>query len=797
MRFDLDQVASRTENREGVSGEKPKAQALTETDNSHKPPKDWLGGLAESWRSDLIAAFSVALVALPLALGIGLASDVPPLAGVISIVVGGVVTTLIRSGHVGINGPTPGLITVIAAAMASLKDPDGTALPYVLAAVVVAGVVQIVMGLFKMGSVGNYFPSSVINGLLAAIGVIIIAKQIHVALGTGPAGGSAINELLSIPDSLEIGNPLVATVALVSIALLAAHPKVKSRLVHFIPAPMWVLAFSIPLAHLFGFFQKQTIEIGALHYEVGPDFLVKLPENLLGSLTHPDFSKITHPAFWVVVVSIALVASIETLSSTKAVDKIDPYKRKTDLNRDLIAVGVASAVSGFVGGLPVITVIVRSSVNVNHGGRTRWSNFFHGVICLVFVALFPKAIQQVPLAALAAILIFTGYKLASPKLFKDSLRFGNEQLLILIMTLVATLQAGLLMGLVEGVFFALIVHWLWSGLGPLEFVKAAVKPDVTTELNDDNLHIKCRGLTNFLTLRALDKALKEAPEGGHVVIDLAHTKLADFTTLEFIHNFSEEYARAGGRLEIVEATGSSPSSKHPFSMRHVRSLIEGRARLNERQQNLQALAEKRGWEFSPEINWHPRTESDFHFFQTRPVEYANNTIRGSFVDLDSRWTVEDVTFDEGAFFASEEHHMTILTIELPFRIPVFALEKADLLDRLLEYAGYQEADFVHCPDICKDFEIKAPRNQDLKPFFTDTLLEFLRTHELYHLESKGDAIMVFKYDRLAGAIEVFNMIQFGYEFEALLRNKIVGDVPEDEPEPESESEPEGEADSES
>lgn len=742
---------------------------MTESTSTHSLPKDWLPGLKENWRSDLIAAFSVALVALPLALGIGLASDVPPLAGVTALVVGGMVTTLVRSGHVGINGPTPGLITVIAAAVASLKDPDGTALPYVLAAVVVAGVLQMIMGALKMGSVGNYFPSSVINGLLAAIGVIIIAKQTHVALGTTPVGGSALNEITSLPESLVIANPFVALVALVSIAILMVHPKVKSRFIHFVPAPMWVLAASIPLAYLFGFFKDQTIAIGALHYDVGPKFLIDLPEDLWGSISHPDFSKMNEPAFWFVVISIALVASIETLSSTKAVDKIDPYKRKTDLNRDLMAVGFATVVSGMVGGLPVITVIVRSSVNVNHGGRTRWSNFFHGLVCLAFVAFFPAALQQVPLAALAGILIFTGYKLASPKLFKDSLRFGNEQLLILLMTLFATLKAGLLMGLVMGVFFALIVHWLWSGLGPLEFATAALRPDVSTEITKRTFYVKCRGLANFVTLRALDRVLKQAPPGGHVVIDLAHTKLADFTTFEFLHNFSEEYARAGGNLEVLEASGTSSSSNHPFSLRHVRSLIEGRQRLNARQQNLHALCEKKGWEFSPEINWQPKSESDFHFFATRPVEYANNAIRGTFMDLNSRWLVEDVTFDEGAFFATEEHHMTILTIELPFTIPVFAIEKSSLLDRILEYTGYQVVDFVYWPDIAKDFDIKAPRDQDIRAFFDDKLLEFLRSYQLYHVESKGDAIMVFKYDRLAGAMEIYNMIKFGREFEKALR----------------------------
>jgi carbonic anhydrase len=720
---------------------------------------------------DLIAAFSVALVALPLSLGIALASNVPPMAGAMSVVIGGIVTTLVRSGHVGINGPTPGLITVVAAATLSLKDDNGVFLPYVFAAVVVAGALQVLLGLLRMGSVGNYFPSSVINGLLAAIGVIIFAKQFHVAVGGRPVGGTALTELGGIPDSLATANPVVAVIALVSVTILLIHPKIKSRFVHFVPAPMWVLMASVPMAYFFGFFQPQHRTVFGKSFEVGPKYLVNLPDNLVESLVTPNFSQINRPAFWLVVISITLVATIETLSSTKAVDKIDPYKRKTNLNRDLVAVGIATMASGFVGGLPVITVIVRSSVNVNHGGRTRWANFYHGAIVLAFVALLPAAIQKVPLAALAGILVFTGYKLASPKLFKDTQRFGNEQLLILLVTLFATLKAGLLLGLVAGVIFALTIHWLWSGMTPKSFFDGIFRPQVTCEETADSFIIQCKGLTNFMTLHKLDKSLKKAPVGGHVVVDLATSKLADFTTLEFLQSFARDYERDGGTFELVESTATSTSSDHPFSLRRFRSHIETKERQTLRQKKLQRLASKHHWTFEPAIDWQAKEESEFHFFATRPVEYTENSITGVYDSCTSEWLVEDVTFDEGAFFASEEHHMTILTIHLPFKIPVFALEKARWIDKVLKIAGYEEADFKSVENLCEDFDIKAPEDQDLGPFFDDQLLEFLRSHELYHLESKGDSIMIFKFDRLAGALEVERMVEWGREFTALLSQR--------------------------
>ncbi|HIB69410.1 MAG TPA: SulP family inorganic anion transporter [Phycisphaerales bacterium] len=739
-------------------------------DGTTKVPKDWLGGIRESWRVDLIAAFSVALVALPLALGIALASNVPPMAGVISVVLGGMVTTLIRTGHVGINGPTPGLITVIAGAVISLRDADGTSLPYVFAAVVVAGAIQVLMGLVRMGSVGNYFPSSVINGLLAAIGVIIIAKQLHVGVGNNPAGGSALNELAAIPNSFADTNPFVLIIALVSVAILIIHPKIKSRFVHFVPAPMWVLVFSVPLASAFGFFRDHEKKFLGTSFGVGPKYLVSLPDKLLEALVFPNFSKITTPGFWLVVISICLVATIETLSSTKAVDKIDPYRRKSDLNRDLVAVGIATMACGAIGGLPVITVIVRSSVNINHGGRTRWSNFYHGAIVMAFVSLLPWAIQKVPLAALSGILIFTGYKLASPKLFKDTLRFGNEQLLILLVTLLATLKAGLLLGLIAGVFFALIIHWLWSGISPAEFLHGVFRPNVVNEETDATYYVRCRGLTNFLTLHALDRHLKAAPSGGHVVVDLSTAKLADFTTLEFLQSFASDYERDGGRFELVESSATSASSTHPFSLRRFQSHIEVKERQTRRQSRLAALCDEKGWSFDPGINWQTKVESEFHFFTTRPVEYVENAIHGDYKELEASWLVEDVTFDEGAFIANEEHHMTILTISLPLELPVFVIEKAALIDRLLNYAGYAEADFYPVKDVCEDFDVKAPADQDARAFFTEKVLEFLRSHELYHLESKGDAIMIFKMDRLAGAIEVERMVAWGREFTQLILN---------------------------
>ncbi len=364
-------------------------------------PKKGLKGLAENWQSDLLAAISVSLVALPLGLGIALASGVPPMAGIISAIVGGIVTTLYRGSHIGINGPTAGLIAVILASISSLDDGTGNALNYVLAAIVVSGGLQVLLGLFRMGRFADIFHSTVIHGVLAAIGIIIFAKQIHSALGTTTEATGIIETIIDAFHQLPNANPFVVIISLVGLALLIFHSRINYKLFHFLPAPLWVLMLAIPFVYLFNFFEYHELSFLGTMHSVGPHLLIDIPENIMDSIAHPDFSRMDSMAFWNSVMGITLIASIESLASAKAIDKLDPYRRRTDLNKDLIGIGLSTMASGLIGGLPVITVIVRSTVNVHNHAKTKWSNFYHGALLLLFIFVLAPVIQKVPLCALA------------------------------------------------------------------------------------------------------------------------------------------------------------------------------------------------------------------------------------------------------------------------------------------------------------------------------------------------------------------------------------------------------------
>ena len=383
-------------------------------------PKKGIQGLVENWKSDLIAAVSVALIALPLSLGIALAAGAPAMSGIFSAIVGGVVTTLYRGGHISVNGPAKGVIGVILLGITLMDDGSGQAFNYVLAAVVISGLIQMLLGILKLGRLADIFHSSVIHGILAAIGIIIFAKQIHVAMGTHSDSPSIIQNLIDAVVFLPKANPFVLLIAITGLFLLLFHSKTNSRFFHLLPAPMWVIALSIPFVYAFNFFDQQTLSFFGKPFEVGPHLLLDIPNTITDSIMHPNFSKINTIEFWTTVFSILIITSIESLAIAKAVDKIDPYKRKTDLNKDLTGIGISTVAAGLIGGLPIIAVIIRSTVNIHNGAKTKWSNMYQGLLLLVFIVILSPIMRQVPLCAFAILLVYTGFKLASPAVFKQA-----------------------------------------------------------------------------------------------------------------------------------------------------------------------------------------------------------------------------------------------------------------------------------------------------------------------------------------------------------------------------------------
>lgn len=348
------------------------------------------------------------------------------------------------SGSVlSIKGPAAGLIAIALGAVHDLGQGDAL-LGYrlTLAIIVVSGVLQIVLGLVKAGSLADFFPSTVVYGMLAAIGIIIISKQIHVLLGVKVASLTPVDSFALLPNSLLNMNPAVAFIGGISLAILFIKPYFSHPYFRIIPAQLIVLIVAIPLGMLMQLHSGQEYTLLGISYLRDPQvLLVDLPDSFFPSQFLPDFSSITSAVSIKYLVLFTLIGSIESLLTAKAVDSLDPYKRHAQMNNDLVAVGIGNTLAGLLGGLPMISEVARSSNNVQNGARTRWANFFHGLFLFLFVIVAAGLIEMIPNAALAAMLIFTGYNLAAPKEFINTFKIGADQLIIFVVTEVATLEA--------------------------------------------------------------------------------------------------------------------------------------------------------------------------------------------------------------------------------------------------------------------------------------------------------------------------------------------------------------------
>ncbi len=538
-------------------------------------PKTGLAGLQENWRNDLLAGFLVFLIAMPLCLGISMASGFPPSAGIITAIIGGVLVSRLSGSFVTINGPAAGLIVVVLGAVQSLGEGDAmVGYRYTLAAIVVASVFQVLMGLFKAGRLSSFFPASVVHGMLAAIGIIIMAKQIHVVLGNAPAKDSSlISTIVQIPNSVINLNPEIAIIGFSGLAILIVWSLVKNPILKMIPAPLIVVLVGIGLGrwfdldheHLYLFLPDATF---LPHHEatVGPKFLVAISDNFMSSFYFPDFGKIATLEFWEAVVSICLVGSLESLLSAMAVDKLDAYKRHSNLDKDLTAVGVGNLLSGLVGGLPMIAEIVRSSANVNNGAKTAWANFFHGLLLLLFVALFPRLIHSIPLAALASLLVFTGFRLASPKEFGKVLGLGKEQLIMFIITIIGVIATDLLVGVFIGIVTKLCIH-LFRGVKISNLFKMDFE---IIKQNNDIIRININGAAIFSNMLGLKDAMKNLEQGKTVIFELNHAYLLDHTVMEFFHDFQHDYEAEGGKCQFLGMDYHEPFADHPLAARRIK-----------------------------------------------------------------------------------------------------------------------------------------------------------------------------------------------------------------------------------
>jgi MFS superfamily sulfate permease-like transporter len=542
-------------------------------------------------RFDAVAGFLVFLVAMPLCLAIAKASGFPAIAGIWTAVIGGLVCSVISNSQLTIKGPAAGLIVIVVGAVtelggefgAGLDDTARAAVGYRLALGigVTAGILQILFGLIRAGRLVDIFPLTPVHGMLASIGIIVIAKQLCEVIGVPATAGASVPEIIAqFPQKFLTLNPVIAVIGFASLLLLFGLPLLVAR-VHWlkkVPAQLIVLIVGVTLGSewVFDLANEHTYlfpghffegDLTAFPYEVSQKYLVTIPnvrEDAAAAFALPDFRGLATPVGLKYLLLFSLIGSLESLLSAKAVELIDPWRRKTSFDRDLLAVGVANTLSAAIGGMPMISEIVRSRANIDSGARTRGANFCHGLYLLAFVALFPTLIHRIPNAALGAMLVYTGSRLASPREFIRSYRVGSEQFVIFVGTVVATLATDLLKGIAVGIALQVAFH-LWHGAP----VTGLLRSDIDVVPEGDRLVVlvvkRAAVFSNWLGLR--DAIVTQAVGREEVVVDMSQTRLVDHSVMEKLHEIETAFAAAGKQFKVIGLDAHRALSSHPRATR--------------------------------------------------------------------------------------------------------------------------------------------------------------------------------------------------------------------------------------
>lgn len=726
-------------------------------------PKDGLEGFKQNWTNDAVSGFLVFLLALPLSLGIAKASEFPPAMGVLTAMIGGLFVSFFAGSRLTIKGPAAGLITICAGAVMEMGGgTEGWKLA--LGAIVVAALIQIVFGLLKFGSLSDFFPHSAVHGMLAAIGLIIFSKQIHILLGIDPAilkGKEPIELFEMIPSSLMHEDPRVTLVGIISLIIIFGLPLLKGKLIKKIPAPVVVLLVTIPLAWIMDFKHTEPafdmVKIGDFWQNVG---------------INADFSLIGSFVFWKYVIMFLFVNSLESLLTVKAIDGLDPWKRISNPNKDLMAVGAGNALSGLLGGLPMISEVARSSANVNFGGRTRWSNFFHGFFLLIAMLLFIPVIEMIPNTALAALLIAVGYRLASPNEFFKTYKIGSEQLVIFVVTIIVTVSTDLLVGVGAGILMKFVFHLL-NGVSFKNLFKAKYE---FSQQGDEYL-IKIKESAIFSNLIGFKKIFATMDPSKKITVDFSDAHLLDHSFMEHLHHLEEECAHAGGSIVSVGFDRFKPFSNHPlsarkFSIDHNNKL---EIKLSPRQLELRKFAENNEWAFFPQKIRSSSKYKDFPIQNGNKIPYEENLL-SKYVEV-GKLESTDITLQEGARQSQNEIHITIVQMsEIEIIVPDFALEPEGLWSKLFESVSGKDIDFINHPVFSKKYYLRGTNETQVRDFFSEPILQFLENREEMHIECHRNRLIFYKKRDLLEPAEILYVSKFAEEFVSLIHKKEVQTV---------------------
>ncbi|ABG60803.1 SulP family inorganic anion transporter [Cytophaga hutchinsonii] len=685
--------------------------------------------LKTSLQKDLLAAFVVSLIALPLCMGIAIASGFPAVSGIYTALIGGLIITFISGTHVDIKGPASGLCIIILGAVHAFGENGQNPFPYVLACFFVAGIVQMIFALLRFGALGDSFPASAVLGMMASFGIMIAIKQFSVLIGAHPHGKTALSLLTEIPESVAHMHIPVAIIGIISLAIMIGMGFLKGAWTAYVPAPLVVIIVAVPLGLLF--------DIGALtNTETGVnEYLVSLPNNLFEGIMFPDFTQLISLTSLQYIIMIALAGSLESLLSSKAIEMADTKSRKSRLNKDLFAIGMGNSLLALIGGLPMISDAKRSLINVSYGAQSAWSNFFHAGFLLLIVVVGGPLIRLVPQAALAGILMYIAYKLASPKQLSAAYKIGPEQLIVFLTTMIICLFTNLLWGILAGIILELIIHMYFGvPLKSLFGTKADLKQDA-----EQNYTLHIYDAAVFSNYMGIKKYLLTLPEYSNVTFDFSEAKVVDHTFLEHLYYYEENIRKKGGQIVLAGLDHHKHLSDHPLASRR----IVDSDMLTERQEQMQLFAAKNGYAFDHRIVSNLSKLEGFLETKHIQIKLQRNVLSGNYYSIN--FELSDLMLTHNAGGRSHSINMTNALFSIPgMNIPEFILEPDGFTDDFKDNSDFKDIDFTQHAVFSYYYLLKGPNQNAISDFFTASLIRFFEKNKGFRLESKHNMIFVYK-----------------------------------------------------
>lgn len=693
--------------------------------NSNTSPWYSKESLKKNIKYDLVSGFIVSLIALPLCLGVASASNFPPIMGVLTSIVAGLIVGFVSGSELAIKGPAAGLIVIVAGAVEEFGKgnlEEG----YILTAslIAVTGLAQILLGAMKIGRWSDFIPSSVVHGMLAAIGIIVASKQIHLLIGIPPSelkGLEPLELIEKIPSSLIHLEWHISVIGISSLLLLFLLPKSNNPFIKAIPPFLVVIVFSILFVQLFYFFNSGSSFYNALihpgNLSFNPHFDSRIFEGFYLSVTIKYFILLT------------LIGTIESILTVKAVDILDPYKRTSLIDKDVMAVGLGNVIAGIFGGLPMISEVARSSANINNKGVTRVSTISHGLFLLMFIMIFASIIQLIPVAALSSILIFVGYKLANPLMFKKAYKVSNEHFIVFLTTTVITVCTDLLMGVLAGMVLKMLINFIKN-----PEIKKHFSPKIHVESDNKQTLVQLDTVAVFTNWLSLKKVLDKS-SNRKIIVDFSKVQMVDSAFIDNLHRYRDN---CKDELVLKGVHELQPLKNHPHSMRMKAKQGDYiKIQLSPHQFELKSFCEENNFiiSISPVV---PRNYlSAFRSFKHSDIRhtssYAISTGKQNKMEY-----IECQVYDP---LDQLEYSVFALIAEFPEnKISKFIMQKESKLDTVIDIFVKNQVNFFANPVFNSSYSVYSRDRDHVRDLFSEPIIEYFEKNDIKDLIIESDGL---------------------------------------------------------